>query len=122
MNKPRKPRLNTLRPRVAELGAAAGHRSGWSDPRRGSRHARGYGSEWDRLRLEILERDAWLCQPCRRASRLTAARTVDHVVPKVEGGSSDPANLQAICAACHQAKTAAESARARGAPGAPPGG
>jgi 5-methylcytosine-specific restriction protein A len=35
----------------------------------------------------------------------------DHVVPLVDGGSFEMANLQTLCLACHHAKTAAENAR-----------
>lgn len=53
----------------------------------------------------VLERDGWRCQHCGRAGRLEA----DHIKPLDEGG--DPwalDNLQALCKACHQAKTLAE--------------
>jgi 5-methylcytosine-specific restriction protein A len=86
----------------------------FADKRRGTRHERGYGSEWDRLRLEILRRDKGLCQPCLRLDRVTRGNIVDHIVPKAEDGTDDPANLQTICKPCHTAKTAAEAQRARG--------
>lgn len=38
-------------------------RKPWAD--RGSRHARGYGSGWQKLRLRILDRDKHLCQEKR---------------------------------------------------------
>lgn len=85
----------------------------FADPSRGSRHERGYGSQWDKTRLRILRRDNGLCQPCLRAGRVTSARAVDHIVPKSEGGTDVDDNLQAICIECHKAKTAAESVRAR---------
>lgn len=81
----------------------------FGDDRRGTRHERGYGSEWDRKRQEILKRDNGLCCPCRRAARVTIGREVDHVVPKARGGTDDDGNLQTICRACHKAKTAAEA-------------
>ena len=88
---------------------------GWADKRRGSRHERGYGSEWDKLRKVILRRDKGLCQPCLEAGRPRPARAVDHVIPKVAGGTDDPSNLQAICNECHKAKTQRERHRGRGA-------
>jgi 5-methylcytosine-specific restriction enzyme A len=70
-----------------------------------SRQARGYGAAWDRLRLRILKRDHYLCQPCLRVNRVTHATEVDHIKPKAKGGTNDAPNLQAICAPCHEAKT-----------------
>ena len=85
----------------------------FADPRRGSRHQRGYGSQWDKERKRILDRDAGLCQPCLKAGQVRIAGQVDHIVPKSEGGSDEDDNLQSICKACHQAKTATESQRAK---------
>lgn len=86
----------------------------FADERRGSRHERGYGSEWEKTRKRILARDKGLCQPCLRAGRVSIARQVDHVTPKSEGGTDDDDNLQAICKPCHQVKTAEEAKRGRG--------
>lgn len=77
----------------------------WS---RVSRHARGYGTAWDRKRKRILKRDQHLCQPCLSADRLTPASQVDHITSKAKGGTDDDDNLQAICGPCHEAKTIAE--------------
>lgn len=85
----------------------------FADERRGSRHERGYGSEWEKTRKRILSRDKGLCQPCLREHRYRPAKQVDHVVPKFEGGSDADDNLQAICKSCHDAKTAEEAKRAR---------
>lgn len=87
---------------------------GWRpDRERGNRHARGFGTGWDRKRLLILKRDCGLCQPCLKEQRVTAATQVDHIVPRGEGGTSDEDNLQSICDKCHAVKTGQESARAR---------
>ncbi|MBA1446770.1 MAG: HNH endonuclease [Chromatiales bacterium] len=81
----------------------------WGDDRkRGSRHQRGYGTVWDKLRKRILLRDDYLCQVCQRARRLSPATAVDHIRAKALGGSDDPLNLQSICGLCHSAKTARE--------------
>jgi 5-methylcytosine-specific restriction protein A len=37
----------------------------------------------------------------------------DHVIPLTEGGLDEEANIQAICAACHTAKTVREATRGR---------
>ncbi|MDY0748517.1 HNH endonuclease [Paucibacter sp. R3-3] len=94
----------------------------FADSRRGSRHERGYGTAWDKLRRQILRRDAGLCQPCLRNGVTTpSCRTVDHVLAKAAGGTDEPSNLQTICTDCHASKTAAEAvqARAGGLPVAP---
>ena len=71
-----------------------------------SRHERGYGGTWDKLRAFILRRDNHLCQPCLNADRITPASQVDHIKPKAKGGTDDADNLQAICNPCHEDKTA----------------
>jgi 5-methylcytosine-specific restriction protein A len=85
----------------------------FADDRRGSRHARGYGSAWDKLRVVILTRDQGLCQECLRMGQVTAATIVDHKVPKFEGGGDEEENLQSLCKRCSDRKTAAEAQRGR---------
>ena len=70
-----------------------------------SRHERGYGAAWDKLRKVILARDMHLCQPCKAKGRVTAAQAVDHIKAKASGGTDDPANLRAICNECHRTKS-----------------
>jgi len=82
----------------------------WADKSRPSRHERGYGSAWERLRRIILRRDHGVCQECKSA----IATEVDHIVPKSAGGHDAHHNLRAICTICHVAKTAIESQRHRG--------
>ncbi len=81
--------------------------SGWQR-QRGNRHERGYGSKWQVLRAEILERDEHLCQMCIKEGVLTRATHVDHIKPKSQGGTDDKANLQGLCKPCHDTKTATE--------------
>lgn len=82
------------------------------DAERGSRHARGYGSHWQKLRAMVLARDCYVCRcaECRRLGRVREATEVDHVLPKSQGGTDDPANLSAINHDCHKTKTATEKA------------
>lgn len=63
----------------------------------------------------ILKRDRFLChcEECKRSGRVLPASEVDHIIPKTEGGTNDPANLCAINTDCHKLKTAKESGRAR---------
>lgn len=94
----------------------AGEAVGWKrDHKRGSRHERGYGTSWDRLRLLVLKRDRHLCQcsECVSTARVLPATEVDHRIPKAEGGSDDPSNLAGINKDCHRRKTAQESAKGR---------
>lgn len=72
---------------------------GWS---RTSHHSCGYGTDWDKLRKFILQRDKHLCQAC--LPHPTPANHVDHIKPKAKGGTDEPSNLQAFCKPCHDAK------------------
>ncbi len=89
-----------------------------------SRHARGYGTAWDKLRLVILKRDKYLCQcdQCKGGKpggRLTEATEVNHIFPKAKaqamGWSKDridhPSNLQAINSDCHKRVTAEQQGK-----------
>lgn len=70
---------------------------------------RGYGYQWQKLRKQVLQRDAYLCQECYRNKKLTPATDVDHVVPKSAGGTDDESNLQCLCKSCHELKSLMES-------------
>ena len=87
-------------------------RKGWAETQRGTRTQRGYGWEWEQLRLRILKREP-LCRACRAAGRAVVATTVDHIKPKHQGGTDDEGNLQPLCKPCHVAKTAKEGRNAR---------
>jgi len=78
--------------------------------RRQNACARGYDRKWQALRLAFLQANP-LCAACWQAGRVVAAEEVDHVTPF--RGPHDPlrldgSNLQALCKACHSAKTARE--------------
>ncbi|MFI3308924.1 HNH endonuclease [Ewingella allii] len=83
--------------------------AGWEAHQQGkSRHERGYGVQWDKLRPLILSRDKHLCQQCKREGRVTAAQTVDHIIAKANGGTDDHGNLESLCWPHHRTKTATE--------------
>lgn len=63
--------------------------------------AAGLGAEWRRVRLQVLERDHHVCHYCGGH-----ATTVDHVVPRIRGGSNKPENLVAACESCNYSKGA----------------
>lgn len=69
---------------------------------RGSSAARGYGYAWQQQRKRALERDGYACA-CG-----AAATQVDHVVPKVNGGTDDLDNLASRCDGCANTKTGRE--------------
>jgi len=68
-----------------------------------SRQARGYGAQWERTRLLVLQRDSYLCQcrHCKAAGRPTLATEVHHIKSKAHGGSDDPSNLASTSHDCH---------------------
>jgi 5-methylcytosine-specific restriction protein A len=70
-----------------------------------SRHERGYGTAWDKLRKVVLQRDRHLCQLCKEAGRVRVGTHVDHILAKANGGSDDLTNLRVVCASCHALKT-----------------
>jgi 5-methylcytosine-specific restriction protein A len=111
MSKP--PRLRCLKPTLPMLNSPlAKARTGNSlwrpDSERGTAAQRGYGTEWRKLRAQVLARDEGLCQACLAAGRTTVAEQVDHVIPKAAGGTDDLANLQALCRECHDEKSRRE--------------
>lgn len=91
----------------------------FADRTRGSRHDRGYGTNWDKLRATIVARDCGLCQQCQRNGVVNPvgdkpySAYVDHITPKAEGGTDAESNLETLCRACHTAKTDQEKNRLR---------
>jgi len=51
-------------------------------------------------RRAVFARDGWTCQYCGSRSNLT----VDHVIPRSKGGSSEWDNIVAACAPCNRRK------------------
>jgi 5-methylcytosine-specific restriction enzyme A len=72
---------------------------------RGSAASRGYDARWRKLRKAFLQANPW-CVRCG-----APATDVDHIIPRSAGGTDDWSNLQALCHACHSAKTAAQTPR-----------
>ncbi|WP_407924887.1 HNH endonuclease [Schauerella aestuarii] len=56
-----------------------------------------------------MNRDGWICQTCKRKGRVAEATQCDHIVPVSKQGDDSPSNLEAICDACHEAKTQREA-------------
>jgi 5-methylcytosine-specific restriction endonuclease McrA len=63
------------------------------------------GPRWAGIRQKVLRNSGGLCAICGG----DGASEVDHIVPRHLGGSSEPANLQAVCRRCHGRKSASES-------------
>lgn len=91
----------------------ADKRSNWNkrQDRIGSTTERGYGHAWRKLRASILERDDYLCLLCKANGHVTEATDVDHIIPREQGGTDDPTNLQSLCSPCHKEKTAKEDSK-----------
>jgi 5-methylcytosine-specific restriction enzyme A len=102
-------KLKSLAPKVqrADLSTAA------RLPQEEGSYGQGRGGRpWRRLRLYVLERDKYQCQPCKAIGRISLAIEVDHITPICEGGKDEMRNLQGICGDCHKVKSAEESKRA----------
>lgn len=90
---------------------------GWTRSNNGTAAERGYGYEWKKIRDWVMRRDEGLCQPCAKLGAVSLAREVDHIIGKAQakrlGWTREQVdtreNLQAICRACHAAKTAKEA-------------
>jgi 5-methylcytosine-specific restriction endonuclease McrA len=61
--------------------------------------SKGSTSQWRRIREQIIRRDG-CCQMCGTEDRLS----VDHIVPRVLGGTDSPDNLQVLCSSCNSSK------------------
>ncbi|MFJ9125715.1 HNH endonuclease [Streptomyces sp. NPDC102340] len=66
---------------------------------------------WRMLRADVLDRDGHRCHWCKGP-----ANTVDHLIPRVRGGSDDVSNLAAACTACNSRRGQAEAQQPRNAP------
>lgn len=67
-----------------------------------------------RRRERIALRDGYICQACKRITDLSEG-DADHIIPLSKGGKDDESNLQWLCRTpCHEVKSKAEAADARG--------
>ena len=90
-------------------GQAGTHANGsappmWED-RKGSMTKRITGRRLQRIRKQVFGEQP-ICVACKAKGRVTVATQVDHIVALVNGGEDDHDNRQALCASCHQVKTA----------------
>jgi 5-methylcytosine-specific restriction protein A len=68
------------------------------------------GRKLQQLRRQLF-RDHPCCVQCLISGRTTPPTIRDHIIPLAEGGCDEPANIQALCQMCSDAKTAAEARR-----------
>jgi 5-methylcytosine-specific restriction protein A len=67
---------------------------------RGTASERGYGYAWQQLRRRILARSP----TCEVPGCQSPSQEVDHIIPKVMGGTDDPSNLRATCRYCNRSR------------------
>lgn len=82
--------------------------------RRGSAASRGYGHKWRQARLDHLAANP-LCVKCKELGRITAATTVDHIIPH-KGDQRlfwRRSNWQSLCTTHHSATKQAEEKQGR---------
>lgn len=76
----------------------------------GTAREQGYDTLWQKVRAQHIARHP-LCAECKAKGWVVRAKDVDHIVPF--GGLGDPRrldpdNLQSLCRACHNRKTAVQ--------------
>lgn len=86
-------------PRLTSGGYCMEHAQGSARTGRPSAYQRGYTSEWQRIRRDVLDSEP-RCRSCG-----AHATEVDHIVPLRLGGTHALSNLQPLCASCHRKKT-----------------
>ncbi len=69
------------------------------DPNRGANGR--HGMHWirDKKRAQIYARDGYLCVWCQKRK----AECLDHLIPRILGGSNDATNLVSSCMSCNSA-------------------
>jgi 5-methylcytosine-specific restriction endonuclease McrA len=74
------------------------------DRKRGTSTQR-YGAGWGTISRRILRRDGHVCQ-LRLPGCTGTATTVDHRIPRSQGGTATESNLVAACRHCNSSKGA----------------
>jgi 5-methylcytosine-specific restriction protein A len=106
-----RPCLSPGCPELVESGRCPRHAAKVRE-RIGKTAERGYGSDWRKVRLEVLARDRYECQIQTHCGRGVGAQDgalateADHIIPidRFPGGRLLKSNLQAACKACNVAK------------------
>lgn len=74
------------------------------------KHRRLYDSvRWRKIRIQVLNEEP-LCRICSKVGRVTAADTVDHIIPHKDDPVLfyDRDNLQSLCKLCHDSAKQAQ--------------
>jgi 5-methylcytosine-specific restriction protein A len=66
------------------------------DARRGTTTARGYGSEWRKLRAQVIAASP-ACAICGHTGSKDNPLSVDHILPRSQGGTDALSNLRVLC-------------------------
>jgi len=77
---------------------------------------------WRGIAKQVRLRDGSRCRMCGRGQAEGASLSVDHIIPREQGGGDELTNLQTLCDACHGLKSGIETtrrARRRSSGGAP---
>ncbi|QRI45997.1 HNH endonuclease [Gordonia phage Dre3] len=64
-----------------------------------------------RRKAQVRRRDGHRCRECGKPCKSGDGSQVDHIINRAEGGDGSDANLQLLCAECHERKTRREHAR-----------
>jgi 5-methylcytosine-specific restriction protein A len=67
-----------------------------------------YDHKWKKLRDRRIQAEP-LCRHCLAKGHVTPAEQVDHIIPRVQGGTDEWDNTQSLCGPCHRTKTADEN-------------
>jgi 5-methylcytosine-specific restriction endonuclease McrA len=107
------PLLRPLQPRIAYIEHSTGQTRDQIRNQAQPWRAWYVGRRWRRLRRQILVRDLFTCQLCKRIGFDTSKLVADHKTP--HHGSTrlfwDAANIQCLCAECHNSVKQSEERR-----------
>ncbi len=105
------------REQIAELSALCEAKIAEYSAKRGdaiwSHRTKSAGYISGTIRYEVLKRAKFRCELCG-ISADEKALEVDHIVPRNDGGSDDPTNLQSLCYSCNAMKRDRDDADFRG--------
>jgi hypothetical protein len=70
----------------------------------GSELVKLFGEDWDKLRVEVFERDGWKCVDCNKKAWEVYKLDPSHNIPRGHGGSDVLSNVHTRCRDCHNRK------------------